>query len=234
MVFSLFRSSPSDIDYPALNGLHKWAFSWMPQSSIAVGVGSLSSIFYSAIARKAAHTFAVRRDTATLQQLKNDNVPVYPIEASESRLPFPSDSIDTMFLLNVLEYARSEVPIINEVQRVLRPGGNLILAVRFKGLFRFLKLHGVTPDSSAGFNSSGVHRRYSDDDLTRLLFLKFRIVRKHYGGFFLYPFTLAAGDFFQKHLHWEAGRFFNKVADFDNDISWGKWSFNVILLAEKI
>lgn len=34
-----------------------------------------------------------------------------------------------MFPRNILEYAETEATLINEVQRVLRPGGKLILSV---------------------------------------------------------------------------------------------------------
>ena len=111
---------------------------------------------------------------------------------------------------------------------MLRSGGKLILSVPYKGLFRF----GSSNNVQRGVSSH--YRRYSDADLTRLLFLKFRVLKKHYGGLFLYPLLSAAHDFVQRHFRRDWGLLFKKIGNLDYNVSWGKWSSHVILLAEKI
>jgi SAM-dependent methyltransferase len=46
-------------------------------------------------------------------------------------LPFPSSSFDTVLMTDVLEHLPDPVSAINQVARVLRPGGKLILGVPF-------------------------------------------------------------------------------------------------------
>ena len=220
----LFGAVRHDGDRLSLTGSQRWAFSWMPQSGIAVGIGCPSTAFCSAIALKAVRSFAVDSDDVYLRRITNGASGVFAITALPAKLPFPSGSVDTVFLLNVLEHAEKEAPIVNEVQRILRPGGKLILSVRLKGMLRFFKPRGAGKS----------YRRYSNDDLTRLLFLKFRTLRKHYGGLFLYPSTLAINNSLQEHFDLEGNRFLSKLGDLDNDISWGTWSFNAVILAEKI
>lgn len=47
------------------------------------------------------------------------------------RLPLDNNSFDTIILSDVLEHVRQPELLLEEVQRVLRPGGNLILNVPF-------------------------------------------------------------------------------------------------------
>lgn len=235
-VFVSFGKEPphSDDVLKRLTDRQKWAFSWMPQSVVAIDVGSSSSPLSSALAHKALYAYAVDVDRTALRVLKENRSSVQPIEASASRLPFPSGSVDTVLLLDILEHVTDERKVITEMQRVLRPGGTLILSVPYKGLFRFLDPQNIRLGLTETPTPLTIHRHYSDDDLTRLLFLRFRIIRKHYGGLFLYPLSFAANNFVQRHLHRDWNRFFKRLGDFDNDISWGGLSYNLIVLAEKI
>jgi hypothetical protein len=60
------------------------------------------------------------------------------------------------------------------------------------------------------------------------------MVRKHTGGLFLCPFVFYLDHFFKKYLKVNWSPFFGTFADWDNDISWGVLSYNIILQLEKI
>jgi len=233
--FNLFpHVARREVAVRPLSGLHRWAFSWMPRSGIAVEIGLSSSTFSSAIACKAVRTVAVVGDDGSPQRRKNDPALVSLIRASAAKLPFPSGSVDAVFLLNILEHVKGETTVINEAQRILRPGGNLILSVPCRGLFHSFKPHHARIQSNERAGPGDIRRYFSNDDLTRLLFLKFRVLRKHHGGLVLYPLTLAINNYLQRRFHSDGSRLLSILGDLDNDISWGSWSDHVIILAEKI
>jgi O-antigen/teichoic acid export membrane protein/SAM-dependent methyltransferase len=217
-----------------LTDRQKWAFAWMSKCRFAVDIGSSASPLCSLLARKAEQVLAVDTDRWALVMLKESKAPVHLIEASASSLPLPSNSVDTVLLLDVLEHVGGERDVIEEVHRILRPGGTLIFSVPHKGAFQFLDPHNLQAHMKGWFDPSQRHRHYSEDDLARLLVSKFRVQRKHFGGLFLYPLTFGANNFILKRFGFDWSRFFKKLGDFDNDISWGRLSYNLILLAEKI
>jgi len=218
----------------ALTDRQKWAFAWLPKCGVVLDVGSSSSPLCEALSQKAARAVVVDIDEDALRTAKAGTGRVSPVGAYAERLPFPSNSADVVLLLDVIEHLRDDAAAINEAERVLRPGGKLILSVPHKGLFRFLDPENLSARVKGRYSPTNRHRHYSEDDLTRLLFLKFRIVRRHYGGLFIYPLSFAANHWVHKHLRRDCGRFFKKLGDWDNDVSWGKLSYNLVLVAEKI
>ncbi len=49
------------------------------------------------------------------------------IQADHSQLPIESDSIDTVLMMHVLELSQHPQAILEEVHRILKPGGNMII-----------------------------------------------------------------------------------------------------------
>jgi SAM-dependent methyltransferase len=70
----------------------------------------------------------------------------------EDGFPFRSQSFEVVLMLNVLEHLASGGSCIADIARVLKPGGELIIAVPF--LFR---IHGA-PDDYSRFTSSALRR----------------------------------------------------------------------------
>jgi O-antigen/teichoic acid export membrane protein/SAM-dependent methyltransferase len=217
-----------------LTDRQKWAFAWMSKCRVAVDIGSSASPLCSLLARKAEQPFAVDTDRSALVMLKQSKAPIHIVQASALSLPLPSDSVDTVLLLDVLEHVGAERGVIGEVHRILRPGGTLILSVPHKGAFQFLDPQNLRARLNRAVTSIPLHRHYSAEGLSGLLFPRFRLGQKHYGGLFLYPLTFAANNFFGNHLQLHWGRFFKRLGDFDNDISWGRLSYNLIISAQKV
>jgi SAM-dependent methyltransferase len=219
---------------PRLLGRYKWAFSFAPESETALDIGSSISSLLWHLREKADRVVAIDVDLLSLTELSSVRAPVLPVQASSRALPIRSGSVDTVFLLDVLEHVDDERATIDEIDRVLRPNGKMILSVPNKGSFQFLDPQNLRLRVNGRLNDKFRHRHYSLAELVKVLSPRFRIIRCHYGGLFLYPLMFAFDNSIRKHLRRDWGWFFHRVADLDNDISWGRLSYNIMLLVQKI
>ncbi len=217
-----------------LTDRQKWAFDWMPHCEVAVDLGSSSSPLCDALRLKARTAIAVDREGAALGMLRTNGCPVQPVEADAQQLPFRSSSVDTLLLLDVIEHVKDERVVIEEVWRVLRRDGMLILSVPNKGLFQFLDPQNLSGRIKKTLTGEKYHRHYSKSDLGRLLYGRFQLIRMHRGGLFLYPITFTAILFVRKYLNRDWSTFLRRIGDLDNDISWGRLSYNMIVMLKKV
>lgn len=88
--------------------------------------------------------------------------------ADGAALPFPEDSFDTVLLLDVLEHVRDARGVLDEIARVLKPHGRLLLSVPFlyplhdaphdyrrytaPGLVSAVRRAGLSPDAPRATN----------------------------------------------------------------------------------
>ena len=230
-LIQMITSNPSA--YAALTDRQKWAFAWMPHSETTVDIGSSASPMLNLLRQKSKNVIAIDIDKTALAEVSGANPGIKVIESSSAEIPLESESCDTTLLLDVLEHVDDEAGTIAEIYRILKPNGTLIISVPHKGLFRFLDPQNLKATLTGKYSIQNEHRHYSEDDILNLLGLRFTVVRKHFGGLFLYPMTFAGNNFFQKRLGWNLGTFFKKLGDWDNDISWGALSYNLIILARK-
>lgn len=91
--------------------------------------------------------------------------------------PLPSDSVDAVILLNVLEHIEDDSTALRQVYRILKPGGIVVIEVpanqRLYDVYDKLLMH---------------QRRYSLRALREIAQKAgFRIVKHSHLGFFLYP-----------------------------------------------
>lgn len=215
-----------------LTDRQKWAYAWMPEVNCAVDIGCSNSPLMNFLKKKSKQVVGIDTDFNALKLLsQTENV--FLINGKAENLPLPTSSADIVFLLDVLEHVEDERMALSEVYRILKENGLLILSVPNKGLFRFLDPHNLSHRFKIE-EKEAVHKHYSEKDLRRLLFRLFKIEDKHYGGLFLYPITFGAANFFKKRLRIDLDKYFKKLGDFDNDISWGRLSYNIIIKARKI
>lgn len=95
------------------------------------------------------------------------------------RVLYPDGYFDAAVLLDVLEHVVDEQNVLHEVERVLRPGGELVLSVPHAGAFarldslnlyrRLFGDHGPAPTDDPSWSLSPRHRHYAIADLQRLL-----------------------------------------------------------------
>jgi 2-polyprenyl-3-methyl-5-hydroxy-6-metoxy-1,4-benzoquinol methylase len=112
-----------------------------------------------------------------------------PLEA----IPHPDESFDAVLCMDVLEHVQDERRSLDELFRVLRPGGTLILSTPHTGLFAFLDPVNVL--RRLGRLDEPYHRHYSLAGLRRLLDAsrwagRYEVLRVHRSGLLVYPLAL--------------------------------------------
>jgi len=216
-----------------LTDRQKWAFGMIPEGKVVVDVGSSDSTLCRLIRESSRLAIAVDVDGETLQRVRLADDRAILVEASATRLPIRTASVDIVLFLDVLEHVDNEPRAIEEIHRVLRPGGTLLLSVPHSGLFAFLDPQNMSARFHGRADPSRYHRHYSVSMLETLLNGRFSIKHEQFGSLFLYPITFAAANFLKKHLRVDAGAFLRRLGDLDNDISWGRFSYNLMVHAEK-
>jgi len=66
---------------------------------------------------------------------RNPGIPV--VQADGEALPFRADTFDWVFLTEVLEHLLNPAGAFDEIQRVLKPGGGLLVSVPNRGWLRY-------------------------------------------------------------------------------------------------
>ena len=128
--------------------------------------------------------------------------PQIPFQCAPAEaIPFEDASFDAVLLLDVLEHVRRERPVLQEVRRVLRPGGTLVLSVPAKGAMRWLDSlniwdfysgSGSHPPEEEIPGGYRYHRHYNLADLRALLSPGFTIQKVERTGLGLIePLNLA-------------------------------------------
>jgi ubiquinone/menaquinone biosynthesis C-methylase UbiE len=193
---------------------------WTPRCRRLLDLGCDSGDVTARLVDKAEETYGVDNNPEAIAAAKRKHKGVKFVLAKGERLPFKDDFFDAVVMGEVLEHVEDERKTLNEVYRVLKPGGTLILSVPHKGLFGFidsfnLKFHfprlyrlwkgkNYSPEI---YKIQPWHRHYSLRDLTRLFGKRFAIRKTHRGGLIAYPLLWVAEDMFhlQQRLGFLAG-----------------------------
>lgn len=179
----------------------------------------------------------------------------------QGKLPIRLSSLDSVVLLEVLEHVPDEKNVIDEIYRVLKPGGVLLLSTPNKGLtevfdagnlkFRFPKFHKFLYQKvfrqknyeslyqTNKYLSGDVsiqkhmwHRHYNISDIQKLLGNKFRIEKVNYYGLF-YP-VLAM---IYQALLWKfkfRSKLFSRLMLKDSRTNFGPFSYSIFLKAIRV
>lgn len=106
--------------------------------------------------------------------------------APAERLPYADGFFDGVLLLDMLEHVRRERPVLDEVYRVLKPGGTLVVSVPHRGALAWLDSlniwdfyvgGGSHPPEEVIPGGYPYHRHYSEAALRRLLAPHFAVRR---------------------------------------------------------
>jgi len=173
--------------------------------------------------------------------------------AEANRLPFAARSFDAVVMLEVIEHVGDERPVFAEIQRVLKPSGQLYLSTPHAGLFAFLdpfnvkmfftrKIPGLVDlisrvqryRSPQLTSNMEVHQHYSLDRLTRLMGggLKVRFI--HRGGLLLFPVFSGVYSVLSRLLPVPAlRRACYRIMFWDSVIPYGSLAYNLVLVAER-
>lgn len=230
-----------------------WVFDHVPASGIStlLDVGCFDAAGTAWLHAQASTVVGIDLDMEGLQIGRRLNHSVHLSCASATSLPFRADFFDCVVFSETLEHIppESEYVVLQEIHRVLRPGGRLVLTVPHAGLFQvfdsmnfsrnirqFLRWLGLAKwsirlQSSRQADIKG-HKHYSQTELLTLLSPLFSVQCVERSGLFLYPLSLLMGLLPRKILRWRPMAFLRKhMADWDYRHDFGWASYNIALVA---
>ena len=104
------------------------------------------------------------------------------------KFPIPDNSIDFVFSSEVIEHVYDTENAIQEISRILKPGGVLLMTTPFHGFLKNLSIALLNFDEH--FNPIGSHVRFFSKKTLSALFLKFGLMPKKYEYYGrCYPFS---------------------------------------------
>jgi ubiquinone/menaquinone biosynthesis C-methylase UbiE len=248
---------------PQLRDRHKLAFDWLPAGCQRVLDGGCAFGYGTApLTAKAGQVCGCDPNPELIVRAKES----YPAISFETcpleKTPYDAESFDAVILTDVLEHVADEQATLNELFRVLKPGGCLIITTPHKGLFAFMDSdnyawhlrtrfprlyrrlfrmkHGRDPSPKVGYESK--HRHYDLDDLVGLL--ENSAFQRHYevervfrGGLFCYAVTSNLFEGLSLLVGPDiAGRLLRplwKLSDWDYFVGYGRWSYNIGIRVKK-
>jgi SAM-dependent methyltransferase len=175
-VYGDFAPDPASRDLPGLKA--RWLLEQLPAATaprvLDFGVGEGKYLHLVRTVKPAAHLVGVDiRAPHGAPDFEFHQVP------PGSALPFDADTFDVIVSCDVLEHVENLDEALQEIHRVLRPGGSFIGFVPAEG--------GLGPHALFRFLDSGIYRdtkdhnhAYTRRDLLRRFSSRFRIVRLAY------------------------------------------------------
>lgn len=121
---------------------------------------------------KGAITYAIEISDRCIRHLEHQNIDVRKIDISSEELPFSDSFFDYVIFTEVVEHLVFPQHILNEINRVLKPSGKLIISTHnsFNLYMRFVYVIGKIPTPDLDVTKTGQHiRLYSYDVLLELL-----------------------------------------------------------------
>lgn len=198
-----------------LNALKKYSRRNINETRL-LDFGCGSGYFMGQLAEMGYWSFGLDNSAEAIQFGREQGIKNLAV-AGSNRINFPSDYFDCVLLLDVLEHLENESPIIEEVERVLSPGGIVVITVP---AFKFL--WGVQDKVSHHY------RRYRMPQLLDIVQRSgnFNVVFKSYFNTFLFA-PIAAVRLFSRWL-----KIKGRQSDFDINNKFLNWFFGKIFSLE--
>ncbi len=178
-----------------LRGKRRLFAAWMPEGSGRVlDVGCAYSFMLDFLAGSDREGFGLEYDVAKLVEARRRFPHRHFACASGEALPLEAGSMDVVTFFEVLEHVEDERGLLQEIHRVLAPGGVILMSVPNAGAVEWMDMDNLvfTPALALGRRLGffrGVsdyylrhHRHYTVERLRALFAGLFEIDRVYYGG----------------------------------------------------
>ncbi len=246
-----------------LRDRHKLVWDWIPENAQRLLDGGCAWGYATAsLAARAKEVFGCDPSPELIARARKEH-PEIPFENCPlEKTPYANESFDVVTVSDVLEHVTDDRVALNELYRVMKPGGVLIITTPHKGMFSFMdtenyawylrtKLpglyrwmfrmkHGRDPVAKVGYTS--LHRHYSLKDYNDLFESSdfkghYKIERVFRGGLFLYPLSSNLFELLSVCTGVRAATFltrpFEKLSDWDFFINYGELSYNIGIFVRK-
>ncbi len=220
----------------------RWVFEHIPAGvDRLLDVGCHDGAGTAAFHRRCATAWGVDTDLAALRSGRQRFPAVHLAAASAAALPFARESFDCVVFSEVLEHVPPEIETrcIDEIRRVLRPGGTLIITTPHRGTFWWLDPLEMKPHlrrlaASACGDRKMIkgHKHFRLEELSSLLSRHFTIQTVERPGQLLYPLAywgyllpLGVGQLPPLTRLWR------RLMDYDYSHDHGRAAYNVCIVA---
>jgi SAM-dependent methyltransferase len=169
-------------------------------------------------------------------------------------LPYDDESFDVVVMLEVYEHVADRKRLIDEIDRVLKPGGCLILSTPHRGMFSFLDSFNLKTRLMRGFprvadfcmrrlqryrstqytDNLTWHPHFSLAEVRESLGERFAIERVHRGGLFVFPVAAILRSLAVRMVR--SRLLFDtcvRIMNLDGAIPYGPLAYNLQVLARR-
>lgn len=210
------------------------ASEWIESNDVLLDIGCNDGLFLSQAAPRCRQAWGVDIDHELLGKASAMYPDIRFQYASADRLPFPDASFSAISMLDVLEHLPDARAAMKEVDRVLCPGGRLIISVPHKGTFGFVDAQRSTMFAAGRRVRLGKmdevleHRHFVLQEVSEILGPGYKAERLRYGGFLLFPLCGFALMFTDGLGMKKASRILRVIEDKDFNIDYGKRSWHLM------
>jgi len=234
----------------------KIAYNWLSDSNDCIlEVGCSSGYFTNKLLNKAKKVCGldVNEEHIDIAKKKYPHIAFKAVDADT--LPYDDVSFDVVIMLEVYEHVSNREKTINEVYRVLKPKGTLILTTPNKGMFAFLdsfnlkvQFKRILPvitrfleqkvqryKNTQYTDNIQWHPHFSLSDVENSLSKQFTIEKVHRGGLFLFPLFAIFRSVLVRTIPIKfVFDFFIGVMNLDGAIRYGAAAYNLAIFAKKV
>ena len=194
---TIFRTTRSNLSDNGSNeatlGRTKLAMDWIGRDDIFLDIGCNEGSLVAGALVNCERAIGLDIDEEVLHKART----LYPeaefYHGTVDNLPFDNEIFSVISMLDVLEHVSNPISSLKEVDRVLRPGGRLILSVPHQGTFGFVDAQQSLLFAAGRRIIRGKrdpmpeHRHFLLDEITEMIGPRYEIGRIHRGGFLLFP-----------------------------------------------
>ena len=103
-------------------------------------LGCGDAISSAPLSNKVKEIYCVDHSMIALERILRRNLNnLYPILATDDKLPFTSNFFDGVFSIFVVEHIKNPEKMLNEIHRVLKPSGELIISTDSKYYYKYFR-----------------------------------------------------------------------------------------------